>query len=45
MSESAGHYTRPAIALHWIAAALIITNLLFGLWMVGLPLSPSKLKY
>jgi cytochrome b561 len=38
-------YTRPAIALHWILAALIIGNLCFGLYMVGLPLSPQKLKY
>ena len=38
-------YTRTAIALHWIAAALIIGNLLWGLYMVGLPLSPAKLKY
>ena len=41
----ASRYTRSAIGLHWIAAALIITNLCFGLWMVGLPLSPQKLKY
>jgi cytochrome b561 len=38
-------YTRPAIALHWILAALIIGNLCFGLYMVGLELSPQKLKY
>lgn len=38
-------YTRTAIALHWIAAVLIIGNLLWGLYMVGLPLSPAKLKY
>jgi cytochrome b561 len=38
-------YTRPAIALHWILAAFIIGNLGFGLYMVGLPLSPQKLKY
>lgn len=38
-------YTRPAIALHWILAVLILGNLAFGLFMVGLPLSPQKLKY
>lgn len=38
-------YTRTAIALHWIMAALILGNLAWGLWMVELPLSPSKLKY
>jgi cytochrome b561 len=38
-------YTRSAIALHWILAVLIIGNLCFGLYMVGLALSPQKLKY
>ena len=39
------HYTRTAIALHWIVALLIIGNLAFGLYMVGLPLSPQKLRF
>lgn len=34
-----------AISLHWIAAALILFNLAFGLYLVGLPLSPQKLRY
>jgi cytochrome b561 len=38
-------YGPVAIALHWIAAALILANLAFGLYLVGLPLSPQKLKY
>ena len=38
-------YTRTAIVLHWIAALLIIGNLCWGLYMVGLELSPQKLKY
>ena len=38
-------YTRTAIAIHWIAALLIIGNLCWGLYMVELPLSPAKLKY
>ena len=38
-------YTPTAIALHWIAAALIIANLAFGLYLAGLPLSPAKLHY
>ena len=38
-------YTRTAIVIHWIAAFLIIGNLLWGLYMVGLELSPAKLKY
>ena len=42
MSE---RYTPGAIALHWIVAALILFNLAFGLYTVGLPLSPTKLRY
>jgi len=38
-------YTATAIAIHWIAAVLIIGNLLWGLYMVGLEFSPAKLKY
>ena len=38
-------YTGTAIALHWIAGALIVGNLAFGLYMVDMPLSPAKLKY
>ena len=43
MTPGAG-YTRTAIVLHWVLAALIIGNLAFGLYTVGLPLSPQKLK-
>lgn len=46
MSASAhGRYTRTAIALHWIAALLILVNLAFGLYLAGLRLSPAKLHY
>jgi len=38
-------YTSGAIALHWIVAALILFNLGFGLYTVGLPLSPQKLRF
>ena len=42
----ATHYTRPAIALHWLVALLIIANFLLGLTMVDIPgLTPTKLKY
>lgn len=37
-------YTRTAIALHWIVALLIIGNFCWGLYMVGLDLSPAKLR-
>ena len=43
MTSPAG-YTRTAIALHWVLAALIVFNLGFGLYTVDLPLSPQKLK-
>jgi cytochrome b561 len=37
-------YTRVAIALHWTIAAAILANLLLGLYMTDLALSPAKLK-
>lgn len=45
MSVTATRYGAPAIALHWIVAALILFNLAFGLYLVDLPLSPQKLRY
>jgi cytochrome b561 len=45
MSSTSPRYGTPAIALHWIVALLILFNLAFGLYLVGLPLSPQKLKY
>ena len=38
-------YNRGAIALHWMTAALIVVNLLLGLSMVALPISPRKLHW
>ena len=36
MSEAAtARYSRPAIALHWIVAALILFNLAYGLYTVS----------
>ena len=37
-------YTRTAIALHWLMALLIFALFPVGLYMVGLPLSPEKLR-
>ncbi len=37
-------YTRTAIALHWIIALLIFAAFPLGLYMHGLPLSPTKLR-
>ena len=38
------HYTRTAIALHWIIALLIFTTFPLGVYMHDLPLSPDKLR-
>jgi cytochrome b561 len=40
-----GSYNRGAIALHWVTAALVVANLLLGLSMVALPISPRKLHW
>ena len=45
MRLPATRYTRTAIALHWIVALMVLGNLAFGLYLVGLPLSPQKLRY
>lgn len=45
MIDATSRYTRTAIALHWVVAALILFNLAFGLYTVNLPLSPQKLKF
>ena len=39
-------YAKPAIALHWLIAALIIATFSLGMTMVDIPgLTPTKLKY
>jgi cytochrome b561 len=39
-------YTRTAIWLHWLIAALIVASFSFGVTMVNIPgLTPTKLKY
>jgi cytochrome b561 len=45
LSTAAERYSAPAIALHWLVAALIIANLALGLYTVDLPLSPQKLRF
>jgi cytochrome b561 len=39
-----GAYSRTAIALHWLVAALIVVAFALGLYMVELKLSPTKLQ-
>ncbi len=37
-------YSSTAIALHWLVAGLIVVSVGLGLYMVGLKLSPAKLR-
>jgi len=37
-------YTATAIALHWLLVLLVVCSAALGLYMVGLTLSPAKLK-
>jgi len=37
-------YTRPAIAMHWLVALLIVGGFALGFYVAGLPLSPTKFK-
>ena len=39
------YYSWPAVALHWMAALLIIGGFALGLSMVDLPFSPQRIKY
>lgn len=43
--EARDRYTKPAVALHWLVAALIAVNLVLGVSMAGLPISPRKLEW
>jgi len=45
MTTPAARYGGVAIALHWATALLIVANLLLGLSMVRLALSPQKLQW
>ena len=45
MQNSETHYGVIAIILHWVMAILLIGLLVFGLYMVGLPISLEKLKF
>lgn len=42
---TSSRYSRPAIALHWLLAAMILGSLAFGWYMSGLPFSPQRLKF
>jgi cytochrome b561 len=45
MTVRATRYTGTAIALHWLAACLIVCGFAIGLWMTGLAFGPLKLKW
>ena len=44
MNFASQRYTGPAIAAHWLIAALILVAFPLGVYMHDLPLSPQKLK-
>ena len=43
-ARSSTHYTRTAIALHWLLALMIVGSFAVGSYMVDLPFSVSRLK-
>ena len=43
--EPDANYSSTAITLHWLTATLVVANLLLGLSMVPLPISPQKLEW
>ena len=43
--EPDAKYSSAAITLHWLTATLVVANLLLGLSMVPLPISPQKLEW
>jgi cytochrome b561 len=45
MNEGGARYGNAAIVLHWLTAALIVANLLLGISMVPLPITPKKLHW
>lgn len=45
VQEGRDRYGGMAMTLHWLTAVLIVANLLLGLSMVPLPLSPRKLQW
>jgi cytochrome b561 len=41
---AAGRYTRVAILLHWLVAALVIAQVCWGWWMQEIPKQPAGLR-
>lgn len=44
MHDTATHYSRTAISLHWLVAAAIAATFSLGVYMHELPFSPEKLR-
>ena len=42
---STDRYTTTAMALHWVLGLSLVALFAFGLYMTGLPFSPTRLKY
>ena len=40
LSDGAPRYTRTAIALHWLVAVLVVTQIAWGWWMQDIPKQP-----
>ena len=38
------HYTRTAVALHWLVAALVFAAVFMGWTMTEMAISPARLK-
>jgi len=43
-SERNDRYTRTAIVLHWLIAALVIAQYAWGWWMVNIPKQPAGMR-
>ena len=41
---ASGRYTRTAVALHWLMAFLVLSTLVLGWYMAGLPFSPARIR-
>lgn len=44
MTNTGGRYTHVAVTLHWLIAGLIVTQLLLGWWMIGIPKEPVGVR-
>jgi cytochrome b561 len=44
MTISAARYTNVAVTLHWLIAALVVTQLILGWWMIDIPKQPVGVR-